>query len=427
MAKMRKTKTKYAGVFRLENGGWWIQATQRDAEGRRKARRRALPSELSIDEAARARAALVAELAAELAEDEAPAVEVRPSAAHRRGPKAATTTVADYVLSWAATKRSLLKPSTREHYADVLGRFVVPVIGSLRVDELTRADVVGWIGWAQQQKNRFDRPYAQATLRSWYRVLATMLRDMAAEFGLPDPTTRVSPPKSKVRNVREGVTLTPEQIGALLDAVKRDYPQWHAEVYMLFFSGLRVGELYALKWEDLDPARGVINVCRAVWRGHVELTKTDNPREVALTDRIREVLDDHRMRLVREQHPGLAAGLVFPADTGGHRHGSSLQKILRLSGKAAGIPTRCGPQVIRRTVNTTLVEDGVAGPVVRAQMGHTSEKMTTLYAGIHPEAKLDAVNRMHALVEAASAAGDTSGNTSGNTSPSAGTGSGGSK
>jgi len=222
MAKMRKTKTKYAGVFRLDNGGWWIQATQRDADGRRTARRRVLPSEMSIDEAARARAVLIAELAAELAEDEAPAVEVRSSAARKRGSKA-TITVADYVLSWAAAKRSLLKASTREHYADVLGRFVVPVLGALPVHELTRADVVRWIGWAQAQRNRFGRQYAQATLRSWYRVLATVLRDMAAEYGLPDPTVRVSPPRSKVRNVREGVTLTPEQIGALLDAVQREY------------------------------------------------------------------------------------------------------------------------------------------------------------------------------------------------------------
>ena len=57
MAKMQKTKTKYAGVFRLDTGGWWIQATQRDADGRRKAKRRVLPSAMSIDEAARARAA----------------------------------------------------------------------------------------------------------------------------------------------------------------------------------------------------------------------------------------------------------------------------------------------------------------------------------------------------------------------------------
>ena len=412
MAK-QMTKTRYAGVFRLNDGGWWIQATQRDADGRRRAKRRKLPSSASIEEAARERAALVAELAAEVGEADP---EPMASAPMARRSKAATS-VADYVLRWAAAKRPLLKPSTREHYADVLGRFVVPVLGQRPVAELTRADVVGWVGWAQAQRNRFGRPYAEATIRSWFRVLVTVLRDAAAEFAIVDPTQRVRPPRSSVRNVREGVTLTPDQIGALLDAVKRDYPQWYAEVYLLLFSGLRVGELYALQWHDLDPARGVINVRRGVWRGHVDRTKTDDPREVALTEAIRAVLDEHRRRLVAEDHPGLASGLVFPADGGGHRCGSSLQKVLRLSGKAAGIPTKCGPQVIRRTVNTALLEAGVDGVILRSQMGHASVRMTSRYAGVHPETKVEAVNRLHALVEAAAEGGDTRGNTSGDTDP----------
>lgn len=406
MAKQRMTKTRHAGVFRLHNGGWWIQATQRDADGRRRAKRRALPAELSIEEAARQRAVLVAELAAEVSQSEPPPA-----------PRAEkVTTVADYVLSWAAAKRSLLKASTREHYADVLGRFVVPVLGSRPVAGLTRADVVAWVGWAQAQRNRFERPYAEATLRSWFRVLVTVLRDAAAEFGIADPTARVRPPRSSVRNVREGVTLTPAQAGALLRAVQRDYPQWYAEVYVLMFSGLRVGELYALRWDDLDPEAGVIRVRRGVWRGHVDSTKTIDPRDIALTAPMQAVLDTHRAALVGEAHPGLASGLVFPSIGGGHRCGSSLQKVLRLSGKAAGIPTRCGPQVLRRTVNTALLEAGVDGVILRAQMGHTSERMTSRYAGVHPAAKVEAMNRFHAAVDAAEG-GDTRGNTSGDTEP----------
>lgn len=415
--QQRKTKTRYAGVFRLDNGGWWIQATQRDACGRRRAKRRALPSEVSIEEAARERAVLVAELAGEVAGEAEDASTVAPSAgsntvAATRPKGRAATTVADYVLSWAAAKRELLKPSTREHYADVLGRFVVPVLGTRAVVELTRADVVEWVGWAQRQHNRYERPYAEATLHSWYRVLVTVLRDAAAEFGIVDPTARVRPPKSPIRNVREGVTLTAAQAAKLLDAVERTYPKWHAEVFTLIFSGLRVGELYALSWSDLDPDANVIHVRHSVWRQHVGFTKTSDPRDIALTEPMKAVLAEHRARLVAEQHPGLEFGLVFPAITGSHRGGSALQKVLRIAGKVAGIPTRCGPQVMRRTVNTGLVETGSDGVIVRSQMGHTSERMTSRYAGVHAAAKVEAMDRFYFAVEAA---GNTSGNTSGNT------------
>ncbi|MCA9628766.1 MAG: site-specific integrase, partial [Myxococcales bacterium] len=81
--------------------------------------------------------------------------------------------------------------------------------------------------------------------------------------------------------------------------------------------------------------------------------------------------------------------------------GSALLKVLRLAGKAAGIPTRIGPQVLRRTVNTSLLEAGVDGVILRAQMGHTSERMTSRYAGVHPEAKVAAIERLHAAVDGA--------------------------
>lgn len=69
---------------------------------------------------------------------------------------------------------------------------------------------------------------------------------------------------------------------------------------MFFFFGLWVGELYVLKWEDLDLVCGVINVCWVVWWGYVELIKIDNFCEVVLIDWIREVFDDYCMWLVCE-------------------------------------------------------------------------------------------------------------------------------
>jgi integrase len=141
-----------------------------------------------------------------------------------------------------------------------------------------------------------------------------------------------------------------------------------------------------------------VHIRRSVWRGKVGTTKTHDPRQVALTNQMRAVLRDHRQRLVREQHPGLEPGLVFPATHGGHRIAQSLLKTLRLVGEAVGIPTRVTPQVLRRTVNTLLLEAGVSAVVIRSQMGHASAQMTSRYAGIHQEAKMAAVERLHDLV-----------------------------
>ena len=61
-------------------------------------------------------------------------------------------TVAEYALSWAEKNRSRLRFSTRERYAEILGKFVVPVLGARAIAELTRADVLEWVTWAQEQE-----------------------------------------------------------------------------------------------------------------------------------------------------------------------------------------------------------------------------------------------------------------------------------
>ena len=387
MAMKDKEKTSKPGVYRLTGGGWMIEATQRDATRRRVYRRMVLSAELSLAEAARERAALVLSLADELARGAAATVTPR------------TITLSDFAEHWLVRKAARLKPSVRALYVDVIGRRVLPVLGGLRIDAVSRGDVVRWVAWAERQRKRNGRSYAQATLRQWWRVLGTLLKDAAAEAEVADPTNRVTSPSSPERAVREKVTLIGGQIRDLLVVVEREYPGWYAEIFVLAFSGVRPGELYALQWGDVDQAAGVIHVQRSVWRGQVGRTKTDDPRDIALTDPIREVLKAHRQRLLREQHPGLEAGLMFPAATGGHRGPEALRNTLLKAAKKAGIASRVTAQVLRRTLNTLMVEAGIPEVVIRSQMGHTTTEMTNRYAGVHPEAKQEAVARLHALVE----------------------------
>ena len=123
---------------------------------------------------------------------------------------------------------------------------------------------------------------------------------------------------------------------------------------------MRAGEVYGLQWEDLDPAAGVIHVRRSASHGYVSLTKTGDPREVPLPELLRDLLRDHRRHLVEVQHRGLQSGIVFPADHGGHRIPQSLHKATKEVARQAGIDIRVGPQVLRRTFNTLMLQIGRA-------------------------------------------------------------------
>lgn len=365
---MKPTPTRHPGVMK-RGPDWWIQATATDPTGRRIFRRRLLPGDLPLVEVVKARADLMAALAAELA---------------TTPPPSPALTVAGFVLRWMQARRPRLRPSTAARYLTALDHVLVPHLGHRAAASLTRTD--GQRLAAHLEGMRLERsgqlePYSQDTLLGWWRIFRTVLADLAVETGIPDPCARVAPPRSAVRDRRERRTLTAEQVRALLAATAERHPAWWVEVVTAAATGARAGELHALEWRDLDATAGTLTIQRAVWKGIVSETKTRRPRRVGLPAEIVAILESHRRAQVPESN------LLFPSDLGGYRFPSSLEKVLGEAAAVAGIEQRVTPQVLRRTLNSLLIEAGTPGPVLRSVLGHTTERMTGHYYGGSVEAQ----------------------------------------
>jgi len=334
-------------------------------------------------------------------------------------------TVGDYTRSWLARKAPGMKPATAESYAQVLTDRILPaivtddgrVLADLRLEEVTRAHVERWVLHAESATRPASRDPEAAmvlcsrdTLLGWWSKVRQVLRDAAAEHALADPTLRVRGPRAYGREpVKERRTLTPDELRRLLEEVGQE---WHAEVFAAAMTGMRPGELYALTWTDVDLDRGRIHVRASHHRGRVGTTKTGKVREVPIGAELAKVLRAHRARLVREQHPGLVSGLVFPASEEGTRAGPDGTRIgkgwhrgpdatrvhLERASRRAELPLVVTMQVLRRTANTLLVSSGVDRLVVRAIIGHTTEAMTAHYYGAPEAAKASAAGTLERLV-----------------------------
>ena len=350
-------------------------------------------------------------------------------------------TVGAYCRSWLAAKLGTgegqgMKPGAAETYAQVLGQRFLPVpvdeagaraIGDHRLDEVTRAHVERWARAAERatrpESRAPDAPQvlcAHATIDGWWTKVRQVLRDAAAEYQLPDPTLRVRGPKGYGRRVvKEQRTLTPDELRALLAHIGDG---WHAEVVVDSVIGARAGELYALRWPDCDFGRevwvdgtrfeGLITIRSSHHRGRRGPTKTYRERTIPMPADLRAILLAHRDRQIREQHPALHTGLVFPASEEGfrkgpdgerhscgwHRSPDSLRTHLKRASKRAGLPFAVTSQVLRRTVNTLLYDAGVRELVIRAVLGQVSDRMTSHYYGAPPEERGAAVATMVRLV-----------------------------
>jgi integrase len=383
--------TRYPGVTRQDDGRVLIRWTVRTA-GQKVNRKRLLPESTTLAEAARLRADLLKDTV----------TEVRTGQDNEKRARQGMTLGA-YARQWIEQRGPSFKASTLDNWQDALVHHILPHLGAVKVGDLRRHHLQEWVSkietatfvphTARPKKVRQDdgtmiliepkaRRYAKESIMSWWAKLRQIVKDAAADAEIPDPTLRVQPPKCTGRpKIRERRTLSFPELQALLDAIPTG---WHAETFIDAMVGPRPGELYALEWDrDVDFERRRFRIAWGHVRGVLSTTKGE-PRDVPFGEHAAEILLAHRRTLIRQQHPGLESGLVFPASEwspkrGWYRMSGSLLKTLARASKAVGLEIRVTPNVLRRTWNTLMIEQGVDRLVTQSIIGHVDDEMTERY------------------------------------------------
>ena len=360
----KQTKTRHPGVYRLEDGRYQILATSGKG-GRRRAKKTLAPG-TTLNEAAAERAALVASLR---------------SIRTMTGPPP----LSDFSVRWL--QGLVVRPSTRARYQGALVDHILPTLGHLRLDQISRMVLQEWCATVSTTPRPDGEPYAHQTVLGWWRTCKQLLQDASAEHGLPDPTRRVRPPSTQIAARRERKALTRDELAQVLEAVHGAMPDWFAEIYTLAHTGMRPGELYALTWEDVDWDGGWIHIRRAVWREQVNRTKTGAERKAPLTDDIAHAL--------RSKPRGLPQALVFPASNGRHRLPQSLRTMLARLCEQFDLP-RVTPYTFRYTFRTLLRDGGAPDELVRAIQGHANPDMGVRYYRVNMDEARAAVGAIAA-------------------------------
>jgi integrase len=299
------------------------------------------------------------------------------------GGAATRMTLGAFATSWLARRAASLKPSTVAKYGNDLDRHILPALGDYYLDQIRPSDVQDFLadhgaGWSVTNRLRLLRTIAKDALA-----------DRLAEI---DFCARVKAPAVEGWTEDEPGLLSAEDMGKVIAATPE---AWRPLVTLMALTGMRWGEASALRWEDIGE--GVARIRRSNWKGRVQRPKTRRAaRTVPLSGPVMDALRAHRRRLLAEQHPGLAAGLVFPAASGELHRGTPLNKVLTAACKAAGVD-RITPHGLRRTSND-LLRRVASGIVTRAIIGHADEGMTEWYSAVDAKEKGEAAESVAALI-----------------------------
>jgi integrase len=184
------------------------------------------------------------------------------AASRSNAPTRSRVTFATLAIEWQATVLPMYKHSTQTHRRFMLKKHLLPRFGDKALSEITRQEIQMYVAHLTHDG------YAPKSIDHIHDVLSAVLRTAVKWGHLQDnPARGVDLPTLKT--VRPKWALTPQQAAALLDKLP---PLGRAMVGLAILSGLRRGELFALRWKDIDEC-ACAHRPRGRLRRHVQYTE----------------------------------------------------------------------------------------------------------------------------------------------------------
>ncbi|MDQ6750389.1 MAG: site-specific integrase [Actinomycetota bacterium] len=272
-------------------------------------------------------------------------------------------TLADAAAEWLryVEHDRVCKPSTLTDYRHTADR-IVRDLGSHQLEAVTPEIIERW---------RATLTVSNRTVAKYLVILHGIFRRAVKVWGLPrNPLTAVERPRFRVSDDLEA--FSPEEVWALVRAASSE--QDAALYLMAAFTGLRMGELLALEWRDIDYAGEVVRVRRSYnVHGGVGSPKSGKVRSVPLVPDVAQRL----AVLASREDFTTPEDLVFPGALGRHQDASSIRVRYRAVLQRAEL-RQLRFHDLRHTFGTLAVRRAEV-PAVQAWMGHSDIQTTMRY------------------------------------------------
>jgi len=300
-------------------------------------------------------------------------------------------TVGDAVRDWLAKGLRGRDPDTIRTNRILLEHHLLPLIGGIKLTELTADDVDDWL------EGRCDK-LATNTLQRLHANLKRAIRQaQARDRVLRNVAELISTPKGT--GGRPSKAMTFEQATAMLEHARQS--RWHAYMVVSLLTGIRTEEARALRWSHVvawvedenewqpvtevgfDHEKLAIYVWRSV-RANGDTKTSKSRRTLELPDQAAKALKEHRTRQVQER---LAAGplwhehgLVFTSQTGQPLDDANVRRAFRSITNRAGLGTNWTPRELRHSFVSIMSDNGVPIETIADLVGHASTAVTeTVY------------------------------------------------
>lgn len=286
-------------------------------------------------------------------------------------------TVSDWMEIWLRDYQAHTTGRTIETYRCVIKRHILPAFGQIKMAKLSQMHIRRMVS-EMQSKGR-----AASTIRHTCGIVSASMR-CAIEAGLikTNPVTGIKLPRA----VKKPFTIIDrEHIPAFIEAAKKT--KFPNELMLMLFTGLRIGEIRGLCWDDFDADALTLHVQRqlhAPTHGvRFAPPKDGEERVLQLAPEAVDVLKRQRRRQAEDRlaagdkwiEDDISAGLIFRQRTGKPHSELSIYYAVKQAGTAIGLPA-LHPHDLRHSYAVAALRSGADVKTVQHNLGHKNATMT---------------------------------------------------
>lgn len=282
----------------------------------------------------------------------------------------------DFVDVYAEDIRPRVRQSTWESKEFMINNKLIPFFGKMIMEDIKTIDIIHWQNKMLEETAADGKPYSPTYLRTINNQLVAIFNHASRHYDLsPNPAAKAE--KLGTKNAREMKIWTKNEYLCFSEAIA-DRPVTFYAFEILYWTGIRLGELQALISDDFDFATSTLSITKSFARTslgeQITLPKTERSiRQIKIPEFLRDEINEYIYEIA----------LVQPGERLFGFSKSFLAKEMKYGCAKTGLtPIRIHD--LRHSHVSLLIDMGFSAVAIAERLGHESTDITFRYAHLFP-------------------------------------------
>ncbi len=296
---------------------------------------------------------------------------------------------------WLTEKKAYIKESTYAHYSFIIQTYIIPALGEIIIENITEDYIQNAVLYWQKIGMPNGHSLKKSTVQNIVMIIKQALKYAAKKNFIKEFTLKINFVSKSERHILQ--VFSREEQNHIIFSILHDLNYKTFGILLCINSGLRIGELCALKWKDIDTDKQIIHITKTLQR--IYLKNAIPKTRILLTDpknesSIREIpLSDKLLPIILNFKDRKNDGYIL-SNTDKYMEPRTLRRFYMNfleKNQINALHFHC----LRHTFATRCIENGADYKSLSEILGHTTINMT-LNMYVHPtmEEKKKCVNKI---------------------------------